>query len=110
MGTLENLPCPAGWFIGQVEDYTLNVLASNLATSEVTKKSSAKIYPNPTSGSVTVQTEGGLEKYEVYSVSGQKLLEGISGVVNMNGFTPGTYLIRIYTKDKKSITKKIIKK
>lgn len=110
MGTLENLPCPAGWFIGQVEDYTLNVLASNLATSEVTKKSSAKIYPNPTSGSVTVQTEGGLEKYEVYSASGQKLLEGISGVVNMNGFTPGTYLIRIYTKDKKSIIKKIIKK
>ncbi|REC78599.1 hypothetical protein DRF60_09125 [Chryseobacterium elymi] len=110
MGTLENLPCPAGWFIGQVEDYTLNVLASNLATSEVTKKSSAKIYPNPTSGSVTVQTEKGLEKYEVYSVSGQKLLEGTSGVVNMNGFTPGTYLIRIYTKDKKSITEKIIKK
>ncbi|MGK6341215.1 T9SS type A sorting domain-containing protein [Chryseobacterium sp. DT-3] len=110
MGTLENLPCPSGWFIGQVEDYTLNVLASNLATWEVTKKSSAKIYPNPTSGSVTVQTEQGLEKYEVYSLSGQKLLEGTSGVVNMNSFIPGTYLIRVYTKDKKSITEKIIKK
>ncbi|MDP9959494.1 T9SS type A sorting domain-containing protein [Chryseobacterium lathyri] len=110
MGTLENLPCPSGWFIGQAEDYILNVLASNLATSEVTKKASAKIYPNPTSGSVTVQTEEGLEKYEVYSLSGQKLLEGTSGTVNMNGFTSGTYLIRIYTKDKKSITEKIIKK
>jgi hypothetical protein len=110
MGTLENLPCPSGWFIGQVEDYTLNVQASNLATSEVTKKSSAILYPNPTSGSVMLKTEERLEKYEVYSISGQKLFEGTSGVVNMNGFTPGTYLIRIYTKDKKSITQKVIKK
>lgn len=110
MGTLENLPCPSGWFIGQMEDYTLNVQVSNLATSEVTKKSSAILYPNPTSGSVMLKTEEGVEKYEVYSISGQKLLEGMSGVVNMNGFTPGTYFIRIYTKDKKSITEKIIKK
>jgi hypothetical protein len=93
-----------------VEDYTLNVQVSNLATSEVTKKSSAILYPNPTSGSVMLKTEEGVEKYEVYSISGQKLLEGMSGVVNMNGFTPGTYFIRIYTKDKKSITEKIIKK
>ncbi|MGG5207473.1 T9SS type A sorting domain-containing protein [Chryseobacterium sp. MIQD13] len=110
MGTLENLPCPSGWFIGQVEDYTLNVLASNLATSEVTKKSSAKIYPNPTSGSATLKTDERLEKYEIYNVAGQKLMEGTSDVVNMEKFTPGTYLIRIHTKDKKTITEKIIKK
>lgn len=110
MGTLENLPCPSGWFIGQAEDYTLNVQPANLGTSEVTKKSSAKIYPNPTSGSVYVKTEERLEKYEVYNIAGQKLMEGTSNVVNMDSLTSGTYLIRIYTKDKKSITEKIIKK
>ncbi|MCT2409070.1 T9SS type A sorting domain-containing protein [Chryseobacterium antibioticum] len=110
MGTLQNLPCPSGWFIGQVEDYTLNIKASNLATSEVAKKSSAKIYPNPTSGSLTVKTEAGLEKYEIYNLAGQKLTEGTSDVINMESLTSGTYLIKIYTRDKKSITEKIIKK
>lgn len=110
MGILQNLACPTGWFIGQVEDYTLNVNAQNLAISEVGKKSSAKIFPNPTSGSVILKTEGGLEKYEIYSLSGQKLLEGTSSVVNMESLMPGIYLIKIHTKDKKMITEKIIKK
>ncbi|MBB6369819.1 T9SS type A sorting domain-containing protein [Chryseobacterium shigense] len=110
METLENLPCPSGWFIGQVEDYTLNVLASNLATSEVMKKSSVKIYPNPTSGSLTVKTEEGLEKYEVYNLAGQKLMEGTSGNISLSSGAAGTYLIRIYTKDKKIVSGKIIKK
>lgn len=110
MGTLQNLPCPSGWFIGQVEDYTLNIKASNLATSEVAKKLSAKIYPNPTSGSVTVKTEEGLEKCEVYNLAGQKLTEGTSDIINMESLTSGTYLIKIYTRDKNSITEKIIKK
>lgn len=110
MGTLENLPCPAGWFIGQAEDYTLNVLASNLGTSETVKKAPARIYPNPTSGTVTLKTEEKLEKYEVYNSSAQKILEGTSDIVNMDGLTSGTYLIRIYTGDKKIITEKIIKK
>ncbi len=110
MGILENLPCPAGWFIGQVEDYTLNVMASNLATSEAVKKTSTIICPNPTSGTVTLKTEEKLEKYEVYNLSAQKILEGTSGIVNMDCLSTGTYLIRIYTGDKKIITEKIIKK
>ncbi|MCT2560258.1 T9SS type A sorting domain-containing protein [Chryseobacterium herbae] len=104
-----NTACDNGLRAGQTEDYSVNILASNLATSEVTKKSSARIYPNPTSGSVHVKTGEGLEKYEVYNLAGQKLTEGTSGVVNMDSLTSGTYLIKIYTRDKKSITEKIIK-
>jgi len=110
MGTLENLPCPSGWFIGQAEDYTLNVKASNLATSEVKKRSSSRIYPNPTSDYVHVKTEAGLEKYEIYNLAGQKLTDGTSDIINMESLTSGTYLIKIHTRDKKSITEKIIKK
>ncbi|MBP2617630.1 T9SS type A sorting domain-containing protein [Chryseobacterium jejuense] len=112
MGTLENLPCPAGWFIGQVEDYTINIHPESLATTEVSKDTSieVKIYPNPTSGNVTIRMKEGLEKYEVYNISGQKLSEGKSEMVNMNSFVPGTYLIKIQTRDKKIITEKVIKK
>ncbi|MGE8553484.1 MAG: T9SS type A sorting domain-containing protein [Chryseobacterium jejuense] len=112
MGTLENLPCPAGWFIGQAEDYTINIQPESLATTEVSKDKSieVKIYPNPTSGSVTIRMKEGLEKYEVYNISGQKLSEGNSDTVNMSSLIPGTYLIKIQTKDKKITTQKVIKK
>lgn len=112
MGTLENSPCPSGWFIGQVEDYTINIQPESLSTTEVSKGKSieVKIYPNPTSGNVTIKMKERLEKYEVYSISGQKLSEGNSDTVNMNSFVPGTYLIKIQTKDKKMITEKVIKK
>ncbi|WP_083190073.1 T9SS type A sorting domain-containing protein [Chryseobacterium artocarpi] len=112
MGTLENLPCPSGWFIGQAEDYTINIQPESLSTSEVAKDSSVKVkvYPNPTTGAVTIKMKEGLEKYEIYNISGQKLSEGNSEIVNMNNFVPGTYLIKILTKDKKLTTEKVIKK
>ncbi|OCA73633.1 GEVED domain-containing protein [Chryseobacterium arthrosphaerae] len=112
MGTLENLPCPRGWFIGQVEDYTINIMPETLSTLEVSKDSSVKpkVYPNPATGSVTIKMKEGLEKYEIYGASGQKVLEGSSLPVNTESLTPGTYMIRILTKDKKVITEKIIKK
>lgn len=112
MGTLENLPCPSGWFIGQVEDYTLNIQPESLSTTEITKDKpfDVKIYPNPTQENVTIRLKEGVEKYEVYTVSGQKLLEGSSDTVNMKNLVPGTYLIKIQTKDKKIITEKVIRK
>lgn len=112
MGVLENLPCPKAWFIGQVEDYTINVQLESLSTAEVSKNSTAqvKIYPNPATGSATIKMKEGLEKYEIYALSGQKIEEGTSLTINMENLIPGTYMIRILTKDKKVITEKIIKK
>jgi len=112
MGTLENLPCPSGWFIGQAEDYTINIQPESLSIMEVSKDASAniKIYPNPTADSVTIRMKERLEKYEIYNMSGQKMLEGSSMTVSMNNFVPGTYLIKILTKNQKTVTEKIIKK
>ncbi|KMQ61501.1 hypothetical protein ACM46_15910 [Chryseobacterium angstadtii] len=102
--------CDTGLRAGQTEDYALNILAANLSTSEVVKKSSVKISPNPTSGTVNIKMEEALESYEIYSLSGQKLDEGKSAPVQMESLSPGTYLIKIYTRDKKTVTEKIIKK
>ncbi|TXI95336.1 MAG: T9SS type A sorting domain-containing protein [Chryseobacterium cucumeris] len=112
MGALKNLPCPSDWFIGQAEDYTLNIQPESLSTSEVSKELPAQvnIYPNPTSGSVTIKMKEGLEKYEIYNMSGQKMLEGNSMTISMDRFVPGTYLIKIHTKNQKTATEKIIKK
>lgn len=108
MGTLENLPCPKNWFIGQVEDYTINVQPASLSTREIAKESS-KIYPNPTTGLVYIKTKEKVEKFEVYNISGQKLSEGNSTTINISDFVPGAYLIKIQTNNKKISTEKIIK-
>lgn len=112
MGTLENRPCPEGWFIGQVEDYTINIKPETLSTLEVSQDSSvkAKIYPNPAASSIVISMKEGLEKYEIYSMSGEKILEGHKATVNVESLLPGTYMIKILTRDKKTVTEKIIKK
>ncbi|MBV8326601.1 T9SS type A sorting domain-containing protein [Chryseobacterium sp.] len=109
MGTLENLPCPSGWFIGQTEDYTINIQPANLSTRESTKEALFKISPNPTTGPLSITPLKELEKYEIYNLSGQKLEEGKTAVLSLENFIPGTYLIKMYTRDKKVITEKIIK-
>lgn len=109
MGTLENLPCPTGWFIGQVEDYTLNVKSENLSTNEVVKEP-LKIYPNPATGLIHIKTGDRIEKFEIYSLSGQKLLEGNSPTINISGLVPGNYLIKVHTNHQKEIIRKVIKK
>lgn len=112
MGALKNLPCPSDWFIGQAEDYTLNIQPESLSTLEVSKEASTlvTIYPNPTANSVTIKMKEGLEKYEIYNMSGQKMLEGNSMTISMDRFVSGTYLIKIHTKNQKTATEKIIKK
>lgn len=112
MGALKNLPCPSDWFIGQAEDYTINIQPESLSTLEVSKEASTlvTIYPNPTANSITIKMKEGLEKYEIYNMSGQKMLEGNSMTISMDRFVSGTYLIKIHTKNQKTVTEKIIKK
>lgn len=109
MGTLENLPCPTGWFIGQVEDYTVNISPTVLSTAEIHKNNLA-VYPNPTTGIVNIQTSDKIEKYEIYSVSGRKIGEGNNKTIDLNDFPEGTYLVKIQFDNQKTVTQKIIKK
>lgn len=109
IGHLENSPCPVGWFIGQVEDYTINIQPSSLSVNEI-KKGSAKIYPNPTQGSIHMITDDHFEKFELYTITGRKVLEGTSSTADLTDFEPGAYIAKIYTVNQKITTVKIIKK
>lgn len=101
--------CDTNLRAGQTEDYTINIQPANLSTREISKESS-KTYPNPTTGLLNIKTTDKIEKFEVYSLSCQKLLEGNSSIINISDFVPGTYLIKIQTNNQKIITEKIIKK
>ena len=72
-------------------------------------ESSISIYPNPSKSKVFVNSEKDITKIELYSISGQKLIENKkSNTINMNDLSIGIYLIKIYSTEG-SITKRIIK-
>ena len=72
-------------------------------------ESSISIYPNPSKSKVFVNSEKDITKIELYSISGQKLIENKkSNTININDLSIGIYLIKIYSTEG-SITKRIIK-
>ena len=82
-------------------------------TGEVTgidgvESSHVLLFPNPTSGSLSVQTEG-LRQIEVLDVNGRKVLTSVNGQVNMSTLSSGIYMVRVLTTEGVSIHK-ILKK
>ncbi|WP_116787671.1 T9SS type A sorting domain-containing protein [Flavobacterium psychrotrophum] len=73
----------------------------------------ARVYPNPTSGVINVQSETALHSYQVLNMLGQVLLQGnlygTQNAISVENFSAGTYIINIKTNDKVVITRKIIK-
>jgi hypothetical protein len=72
------------------------------------KKNSIVIYPNPTSGIVTVEIDEVIEKIELWDMLGRKLITQNSSKVDLSSFSKGTYLLIIKT-DKQQLSQRIIK-
>jgi len=68
-----------------------------------------KLYPNPVRNILNIQLEETLEKIEVYSVLGIKVLESTSSSVNVSNLSSGMYLLKVYTQDGKIGVKRFVK-
>ena len=68
---------------------------------------SMEIYPNPTNGVALVETVG-IEKVEVYSVTGQLVKESKENVIDLSTLEAGTYILKVITPSG-VVTKQIIK-
>jgi len=68
-----------------------------------------RLYPNPTTGIVYIESESGVQHYEVYSVIGQRLMSGRGEVVNTEHLPSGTYIIKVKTSHGSISTHKIIR-
>ncbi|MFD2551686.1 reprolysin-like metallopeptidase [Bizionia sediminis] len=99
---------------GEVEDYTVNVLAS-LSTNEFAV-SEFSVFPNPNNGSFTIKMSGVTETVSVavYDLRGRRVFADtftesseFSQVVNLNNAAAGMYLLQV-TEGAKTTTKKII--
>ena len=90
---------------------------SNLGTDEpepvVNRRHDIKVYPNPTTSRVTVETEG-IQHVELYDNEGRRLQDYTTDerdriVIDLTGYATGAYYLRVHTDNEVTI-QKLIKK
>ncbi|PIF44859.1 putative secreted protein (Por secretion system target) [Chryseobacterium sp. 52] len=82
--------------------------SSTLSVSDLHKKG-FRMYPNPASDFIQIETDDDIKEVNIYAVSGQKLLTGNTARVNIQALKTGTYMMEIKT-SKNTTIHKIIKK
>src|SRR5690606_15805449 len=77
----------------------LAVTVSTLGVSDF-QNLQIKLYPNPASGILYIETSQELQSYEVYNLIGQRLLKGnVNDNINLSDLSNGTYILRLTTQE-----------
>lgn len=80
-----------------------------LSNNDFNSFSNFSIYPNPTSGIVSVRSEEDIENIEILSLEGRKIKSSHEAKIDISDLSNGIYLMQIKTIDGKFGTKKLIK-
>ena len=98
-------------YAASLNDPELNYVSIDLTSTEENLDSSLKLYPNPTSGLITIELEG-LQKVMVYNALGQVLLSKEAGgdalQLGLSGFEDGLYWVKIISQNRISVKPLII--
>ena len=100
--------------------YFDDIIVNNIATAQTLDvkenylTTKIKMYPNPTTGVLNIQTTEELKSATIYSFDGRKILsinkfESDSTTINASGLSNGVYFIKLSTKSGTSQTQKFIK-
>ena len=82
---------------------TLSIEEETLTQNDI------KIYPNPTSDYVNIETLQNIEKIEMYNLLGKLMLTTTEKSINLKQFNSGVYLLKVKTVNG-SANKRIVKK
>ncbi|MCS4300705.1 T9SS type A sorting domain-containing protein [Chryseobacterium sp. BIGb0232] len=86
------------------------IINQTLETQEQLKNS-LRIYPNPTTGIITINTQAIYEKVEVYNMAGQKVKEFQDvNKIDITELPTGIYMLNITSKNKEVTKAKVVKK
>lgn len=94
---------------GETRDYVVTV-SNNLGNDTFNPLSNLKIYPNPASDKVTVETLSGIQKIAVYNMLGQLVSVSNSKTIDVSHLNTGTYIADITSEDGTRNSRKFIKK
>lgn len=78
-------------------------------TEEVTDDSEIEIYPNPTTGLLTIKLNQPIDKIELYDLTGKLVVTSRQLTIDLSGLTSGQYIMAIHLTTGQKIEKKIIK-
>ena len=98
----------------RVDNIQINNLPT-LSTNELSKKESIKIYPNPVTERLSIETDGKISSIAIFDAKGSLIRNiqenGISNgkVVNVSDLLTGVYVVKVKTSTSE-FTKKFIKK
>ncbi|MNX54258.1 hypothetical protein D3C86_849810 [compost metagenome] len=93
---------------GQAEDYTLNV-QENLGIGDF-DKTNFKLYPNPTTGILNLQTDLEVQDIQIYNQLGQFIASQKTTQVDLSNVSSGMYIIQINFKNGQTSKQKVVKK
>ena len=100
-------------YAASLNDPELNYVSIDLTSTEENLESSLKLYPNPTSGLITIELEG-LQKLMVYNALGQVLIskeaDGSSLQLDLSGFEGGLYWVKIISQNRIAVKPLVISK
>ena len=68
-----------------------------------------KLYPNPVNNTLNIQLDGTLNRVEVYSILGRKVLESETSNIIVSHLSSGLYLLKVYSQEGKVGVKRFIK-
>jgi len=68
-----------------------------------------KVYPVPAENEILIQAEG-FQKAEIYSLTGQKMMESVQEAMNVSHLASGVYLLKVYNLDGNSETQRFVVK
>ncbi|HET8809613.1 MAG TPA: BspA family leucine-rich repeat surface protein [Flavobacteriaceae bacterium] len=87
-------------------------IVENLSAENFELASNIRLYPNPTNGILNISSETELEKVELFSITGNRLLlqENSLGKIDLHRFSEGIYFLKIIGENGTEVVKKIVKK
>ncbi|SDF79404.1 Por secretion system C-terminal sorting domain-containing protein [Epilithonimonas hungarica] len=81
-----------------------------LAVSDVTKKSSVSVYPNPATDVVNIKSDKKVESVSIYDAAGKIVKTTAETSINVENFAKGSYIVSIKYADGSKESTKVIKK
>ena len=81
----------------------------DLTTVNENAATSIKVYPVPAENEIQIQAEG-FQKAEIYSLTGQKLMESLQDRINVGELSPGLYIIKVYDHEGNCATQRFVVK
>lgn len=94
---------------GETRDYIFTV-NNSLGIDANSFDTKIKVYPNPTSDYINIETTSEIKSVAVYNMMGQLVLNSISNKVDISNLSNGTFILEVTSIDGKKSRSKIVKK